>query len=172
MNSRKKLDRVYPVEIHQFFNFPPSIARVDTAFERLTDRLVMMFSGRQWFLFQGNRLIPNRSGRLIDLGLPADLERLDAASVWAFNGRAYLFADYRYWRMDLKEEKVEQNYPKSLYVWKGVPRSPDDSLQWAGDGANYFFKDKLVYILDSPQMQITEPAQDINKLWFANVCPS
>lgn len=170
MNSRKMLDRVYPVKIHKFFNFPPQIQRVDAAFERLTDHLAMMFSGRQWFMFRGNRLEPNRFGQLIDLGLPYDLQRIDAASVWAYNGRVYLFAGDRYWRMDLKEEKVEQDYPRSLHVWKGVPESPDDSLQWAGDGVNYFFKDKHVYIIDNPRMEVVAPPQPINRLWFSSVC--
>ncbi len=48
----------------------------------------------------GNRFEPENSGFLTDLGLPAGLDRLDAAFVWGKNDKTYFFRKNLYWKFD------------------------------------------------------------------------
>lgn len=65
------------------------------------------------------------------------VERVEAAFVWAHNGKTYLFSMGEFWKFDegRKEEgrKPEGGYPKDAALWRGVPTDPDDIISW-GEG--------------------------------------
>ena len=158
------------MEIRNFFDFPPDVTQVDSGFERPSDRKVMFFVGKKYYLFRGNRFEPGYPRPLTDLGLPDNLERIDSAMIWGHSGKAYLFADDRYWKLDTKFNQVQNDYPRVLRVWEGVPSNMDSALLWSGNGVNYFFKGQHFYTLDNEKMQIKQKAQTIADFWFPNVC--
>ncbi len=59
-----------------------------------------VWTGNQFLVHDGNRFEPENSGFLTDLGLPAGLDRLDAALVWGKNDKTYFFRKNLYWKFD------------------------------------------------------------------------
>lgn len=70
-------------------------------------------------------------------GQPVD--KVEAAFIWAHNGKTYLFSDGEFWRFDesQKRERVniqpEPGYPRDNSLWAGVPSHMDDIISW-GEG--------------------------------------
>ena len=68
------------------------------------------------------------------------LNRVDAAFVWAHNGKTYLFGGGEFWRFDESSgsqqggiRPQEPGYPKDATLWRGVPTHVDDIISW-GEG--------------------------------------
>lgn len=74
-------------------------------------------------------------------GKPVD--RVDAAFIWAHNGKTYLFSGGEFWRFDegSKDDKgirqPEHDYPRANSLWEGVPSHMDDVISW-GEGKTVF----------------------------------
>lgn len=70
-------------------------------------------------------------------GQPVD--KVEAAFIWAHNGKTYLFSHGEFWRFDesQKREQVyiqpEPGYPRDNSLWAGVPSDMDDIISW-GEG--------------------------------------
>lgn len=70
-------------------------------------------------------------------GVPVD--RVDAAFIWAHNGKTYLFSGGHFWRFDenQKDERAsmqpDPGYPRNNNLWTGVPSHMDDVISW-GEG--------------------------------------
>lgn len=73
------------------------------------------------------------SGELVD--------RVEAAFIWAHNGKTYLFSGGEFWRFDESRKRVQPNiqpepgYPRENNVWTGVPSHMDDVTTWGGGNA-------------------------------------
>lgn len=122
-----------PIPISQYFiGFPSDIDHVDAVYERRTDQMIMFFVGKQYWLFNSNQY---HSGPipLTYIGLPEQIEKVDAVTNWGHNGRAYLFTGPVYWRMDAEEKRVQEDYPRDISVWKGVPVHLDAAFTWTFD---------------------------------------
>lgn len=67
-------------------------------------------------------------------GKPVD--RVDAAFIWAHNGKTYLFSGGEFWRFDESKKddretrQPEQDYPRDNSLWAGVPAHMDDVISW------------------------------------------
>ena len=61
-------------------------------------------TGRQYYVCKGNSELINQ-GPLEKLGLPRELERLDAAFVWGHNSKTYFMAGTAYWRCVIQIQK-------------------------------------------------------------------
>lgn len=73
-------------------------------------------------------------------GLPAHVNRVDAAFIWPGNGRTYLFSGEDYYRYDERAEKIDYGYPRKIEgPWKGIPANVDAVFVWRNK-ATYFFK--------------------------------
>lgn len=55
-------------------------------------------SGKMLYLFDTYDLVQGYPKRLVDLGLPESLEKLDAAMVWGHNGKTYFYSGTMYWK--------------------------------------------------------------------------
>lgn len=73
----------------------------------------------------------SRSGALV--------EKVEAAFIWAHNGKTYLFSGGEFWRFDesrTSEQGISQpdaEYPRDNSLWVGVPTHMDDIISW-GEG--------------------------------------
>lgn len=127
--------------------------------------------GKRYWLYSGNYPLAGYPKPLHHLGLPYDLEKIDAAMVWGHTGRTYLFSGKNYWLLDEKNERVEPDYPRDISVWRGVPYYLDSAFQWHRNGITYFFKGNLFWRFDNRKMKITKDSpQNINEFWFNSIC--
>lgn len=84
-------------------------------------------------------------------GVPVD--RVEAAFVWAHNGKTYLFSGGEFWRFDETrkgEERVRQpdpDYPRDMSLWAGVPSQVDDVISWGGGKAGIWMTFKTTGVM-------------------------
>lgn len=155
--------RGYPVLIERMWHgLPTNLTHVDAVYERPDNRIVF-FIGRRYYVFIGNQVDPRSAGGhpLTDLGLPADLPRIDAALVWGHNGRTFLFSGSLYWRLDEELQRVELDYPRSIEMWRGVGQSIDAAFQWK-DGYTYFFRGKGFWRFNDLRMRVDHERQTLS----------
>ncbi|KAF2351043.1 Peptidase M10 metallopeptidase [Trinorchestia longiramus] len=158
-----------PVELSRFwYCLPSNVSRIDAVYERPAQDTIVFFSGRHYFVCRGNDQLVE-SGFLKRLGLPADLERLDAAFVWGHNTRTYFMANTMYWRFDESVKHVELDYPRDMMMWKGVPYGSIDAA-FKLNGTTYFFKDKMFYEFDDLRMKV-RPRSPLMSAPFWMGCP-
>lgn len=55
-------------------------------------------TGKELYLFDSQYLVRGYPKPLDELGLPASLEKLDAAMVWGHNGKTYFYSGTMYWK--------------------------------------------------------------------------
>lgn len=91
------MDPSYPAEIIRLFNLPSDIDHVDAVYER-PDKMIVFFIGKKYYVFDANKLKPGYPKPLTNLGLPANLEKIDGAMIWGHNNRTYFFSGTMYWR--------------------------------------------------------------------------
>ena len=84
-----------PVEVSAFwYGLPADLDRVDAVYER-PDHKIVFFSGKSYYLLAGNSQLEEGPLPLTRLGLPASLEKVDAAFRWGWNDKTYIFAGER-----------------------------------------------------------------------------
>ncbi|KAK5850778.1 hypothetical protein PBY51_001625 [Eleginops maclovinus] len=146
-----------PALITNFWmGLPAGTNKVDAVYERKSDNGIIFFIGPQYWVFKDNVALTGYPRPLSDWGMKtisgASVERVDAAFIWAHNGKTYLFSDGEFWRFDESREgqkvtrQPEQGYPRENHLWVGVPADMDDIISW-GEGDTYFFKDNLYWVL-------------------------
>ncbi|KAL1451387.1 hypothetical protein WDU94_005768 [Cyamophila willieti] len=126
-------------------------------------------TGRQYFVFDGARLLPGYPQPLSALGLPDSLDHIDGAMVWGHNSQAYLFSGSQYWKLDDETGQVEPDYPRDMATWRGVEYNIDDVFQW-NDGATYFFKGKGYWKFNDKRMRVETPKQSPSAQFWMR-CP-
>lgn len=88
--------------------------------------------GDRYWELSGNTLVtgfPLEGRPLTALGLPSEVDHIDAAFVWGYNGRIYLVSGYAYWKMEFDGRTVVQHdYPRDMSLWAGVPIPLDDAV--------------------------------------------
>ncbi|XP_060951086.1 matrix metalloproteinase-17 [Limanda limanda] len=146
-----------PAQIKNFWmGLPPGTNKVDAVYERKSDSRIIFFIGSQYWVFKDTEAMSGYPRPLSDWGMKtksgALVDRVDAAFIWAHNGKTYLFSQGEFWRFDesRKDEQGTTNpdpgYPKETSLWEGVPSDIDDIISW-GEGDAYFFKDNLYWVL-------------------------
>lgn len=151
--GEKGLMEGYPAEITRLFKeLPHNLTHVDAVYER-PDNKIVFFIGKQYYLFSGNRLERGYPRPLTDLGLPSQLDKINAAMVWGHNGQTYFYSGNMYWRFDEDSAKVELDYPRDMSMWKGIDPDIDAVFQWK-DGKTYFFKGKKFWKFNDQYMRV------------------
>ncbi|KAL0180117.1 hypothetical protein M9458_025559, partial [Cirrhinus mrigala] len=121
----------HPALIKNFWiGLPPGTNKIDAVYERKTDSRIIFFIGSQYWVFKDTVAVSGYPRPLSDWGLVSQdgskVTRVDAAFIWAHNGKTYIFSGGEFWSPDA-------DYPRSTSLWKGVPSNPDDVITW-GDG--------------------------------------
>ncbi|XP_034427203.1 matrix metalloproteinase-17 [Hippoglossus hippoglossus] len=144
-----------PAQIKNFWiGLPPGTNKVDAVYERKSDSRIIFFIGSQYWVFKDTNAMSGYPRPLSDWGMKtksgAMVDRVDAAFIWAHNGKTYLFSRGEFWRFDESRRGEQVNpdpgYPKETSLWEGVPSDIDDIITW-GEGDAYFFKDNLYWVL-------------------------
>lgn len=157
------------VKIYNFwYGLPDNLTKIDAIYERPQDHKIVIFIGRQYWVFNSNEPEPGYPQPLTNLGLPADVDSIDAAMVWGHNGKTYFFKDTFYWRFDEAAGKVELDYPRDISVWHGVPYSLDSAFQYGG--ITYFFKERQFWRFDDRMMRVHSRVPSLSAVkWMG--CP-
>ncbi|KAJ7984490.1 hypothetical protein DPEC_G00355360 [Dallia pectoralis] len=144
-----------PALITNFWKgLPTGTNQIDAVYERKSDNRIIFFIGPQYWVFKDTMALPGYPRPLTEWGMTSKdgraVQRVDAAFVWAHNGKTYLFSVGEFWRFDEGNtedgRKLEGGYPRDAALWKGVPTQPDDIISW-GEGDAYFFKDNVYWVL-------------------------
>jgi matrix metalloproteinase-16 (membrane-inserted) len=57
-----------------------------------------LLPGKLYYVMNANALAPGYPKPLTHLGLPADLEKIDAALIWGHNNRTFFYSGALYWK--------------------------------------------------------------------------
>ncbi|XP_068212554.1 stromelysin-3-like [Palaemon carinicauda] len=156
-------ERGAPHGVHRYFiGLPKDVNRIDAAFENKRNNIVLI-SGTRYYELDGNlRLV--KSDQLLSLGVNAT--RLNAAMMWGYNGRVYLFSGDSYWRLDY-EDRAELDYPRDTGVWRDLPVNYTGALTFRAK--TYFFSGKMFWTFNATGMRLEDPLL-IGPYWFG--CPN
>ncbi|KAI0241933.1 Matrix metalloproteinase-14 [Lamellibrachia satsuma] len=160
----------YPVEFNRFwYGLPDNFDKVDALYERSADGKIVFFSGRKYWIFDGNHPAPgfSREGRPItELGIPDDIDHIDAAFVWGYNQKTYFISGDMYWRYNEDTGSVEDDYPRDMSMWSGVPVPVSAAFQY-WDGFTYFFHGEQYWQFKDSRMQVRSGyPQPIGSKWL------
>ncbi|XP_038107614.1 matrix metalloproteinase-2 isoform X2 [Culex quinquefasciatus] len=137
-----------------FYGLPRDFERIDSVYENKHHKIVF-FVGKQYYVFNSRHPEPGYPKPLTALGLPESIERIDAALVWSYNNRTYLYSGRLYWRFDEDANHVELDYPRDMSMWKGVGYNIDSAFQYR-DGKTYFFKGKGYWRFNDLRMSVDQ----------------
>lgn len=145
-----------PSIIHDFwYRFPEDVERIDAAFEHPTDRRIFFFSGKRYWIYNGNSLAnghPTNGKPITDFGIPEDIQKIDAVFVWGFNKRIYLVSKDMYWKFKESDNQIEPDYPRDMSIWKNVPIPIDTAFKFQDN--TYFFKGDKMYKFYDMKMRV------------------
>lgn len=81
-----------PVELTAFwYGLPANVDKVDAVYER-PDHKIVFFAGKYFYVLAGNSQLEQGPTPLSYLGLPPDLDHIDAAMTWGYNGKTFFFS--------------------------------------------------------------------------------
>ena len=84
--------RADPVELTAFwYGLPANVDKVDAVYER-PDHKIVFFAGKYFYVLAGNSQLEQGPTPLFYLGLPDDLDHVDAAMTWGYNGKTFFFS--------------------------------------------------------------------------------
>ncbi|TKS89885.1 Matrix metalloproteinase-17 [Collichthys lucidus] len=146
-----------PALIKNFWiGLPPGTNKVDAVYERRSDSSIIFFIGPQYWIFKDTVAMSGYPRPLSEWGMRSKsgalVEKVEAAFIWAHNGKTYLFSGGEFWRFDESRtsrqgiSQPDAEYPRDNSLWVGVPTHMDDIISW-GEGDAYFFKDNHYWVL-------------------------
>lgn len=81
-----------PVELTAFwYGLPANVDKVDAVYER-PDHKIVFFAGKYFYVLAGNSQLEQGPTPLSFLGLPDNLDHIDAAMTWGYNGKTFFFS--------------------------------------------------------------------------------
>ena len=95
-----------PVELTAFwYGLPANVKKIDAVYER-PDHRIVFFAGPYFYVLAGNSQLEQGPTPLSYLGLPEDLDHVDAAMTWGYNGKTFFFSGKH-----SQCESLKKNYP-------------------------------------------------------------
>lgn len=107
----------------------------------VSECITSFHTGSQYWVFKDTMVVAGYPRPLSDWGLishdGSEVKRVDAAFIWAHNGKTYIFSGGEFWRfsegLESGRRRPDADYPRNSSLWKGAPSIPDDIITW-GDG--------------------------------------
>ncbi|CAM4716726.1 unnamed protein product [Leuciscus chuanchicus] len=110
--------------------WPALPATINSAFEEPLTKKIYFFADKQFWVYSANEVLGPR--KIEKLGLPSDLGRVEG-SVQRTNGKVLLFNGNQFWRLDVKAQMIDKNYPRITdSVFGGVPIDSHDVFLYKG----------------------------------------
>ncbi|NP_001032959.1 matrix metalloproteinase-9 precursor [Takifugu rubripes] len=125
--------------------WPQLPAVIDTAFEDTVTKKIYFFSGTKFWVYTGQNVMGPRS--IEKLGLPPSIQKVEGA-LQRGKDKVLLFSGDSYWRLNIKDQKMDKGYPKYTDVaFGGVPYKAHDVFQYKGN--SYFCQDRSYWRMNS-----------------------
>ncbi|CAK9292975.1 unnamed protein product [Gordionus sp. m RMFG-2023] len=125
-----------------------------------------LFKGKKYWRFSANKMLDIGYPKIINKGFPGLPDDLDAAFVWSGNGMTYFIKGNQYWRYaGTSFDRVDNGYPKQLFIWEGLPVKIDDAMRWK-NGKTYFFSGHDYYRFNDEQFKIDKTFPRSAPLWW------
>ncbi|KAJ8017198.1 hypothetical protein DPEC_G00015320 [Dallia pectoralis] len=125
--------------------WPALPAVINTAFQDLVTKKMYFFSGTRFWVYTGQSVLGPRS--IEKLGLPASVEKVEG-SLQRGKGKVLLFSAESFWRMEVKDQKMDTGYPRFTdVIFGGVPNAPHDVFSFRGH--MYFCQDRFYWRMTS-----------------------
>ncbi|XP_015271990.1 PREDICTED: matrix metalloproteinase-9 [Gekko japonicus] len=136
-----------PLRIQDTWPALPDV--VDAAFQDKLTKKLFFFSGQRFWVYQGTRVLGPRS--IEKLGISRDVPKIFGV-LQKGRGKALLFHEDKYWRLDAKAERVDQGYPKRTDdVFSGVPLDSQNIFLY--QGKYHFCRNPFCWRM-TPQYQV------------------
>ncbi|XP_063003578.1 matrix metalloproteinase-9 [Elgaria multicarinata webbii] len=117
-----------PLRIQDAWPALPDV--IDAALQDSLTKKTFFFSGQRFWVYQGTRVLGPRS--IEKLGLGRDVPKIVGA-LQRKGGKALLFSGEQFWRLDVKTERVDRNYPRDTdSVFPGVPLDSQNIFEYKG----------------------------------------
>ncbi|XP_055384656.1 matrix metalloproteinase-2-like [Condylostylus longicornis] len=159
-----------PFHIYDIWRFPvnETLSNINAVYQN-KEKKTIFFVGNKYYSFDGSYLEEGYPKLLSNLGLPNELERIDAAFIWGHNNSTYLYSGVLYWVFNEDEKKVEIYYPRDMTEWAGIGYHIKAALAYK-NGKTYFFKNNYFYEFNDKRMQVAHLRPKKTALrWFK--CP-
>ncbi|XP_040590704.1 stromelysin-1 isoform X1 [Mesocricetus auratus] len=145
-------------------SFWPSLpSSMDAAYEVTSRDTVFIFKGNQFWAVRGHEEQAGYPKSIQTLGLPATVERIDAAVSDKEKKKTYFFVDDKYWRFDEKKQSMEPGFPREIAVdFPGVDSKVDAVFE--AFGFFYFFSGSSQLEFDPNAKKVTHVLQ--SNSWF------
>lgn len=145
--------------------WPDLPAKIDAAYENPEEKTVF-FAGNEIWIYRADQLETGYPKRLSSLGLPTDLQQIDAAFNFRKNRKTYLFAGDKFWRYDETSKTMDSGFPKLIAdSWNGIPDGIDSAFSLNGIDYSYFFKGNHYFKLEDSSLKIVKLGE-ITKDWL------
>ncbi|XP_043544065.1 matrix metalloproteinase-16-like isoform X2 [Chiloscyllium plagiosum] len=163
VRNNKVLDG-YPMQIAYFWRGLPS--NIDAVYERPDGKFVF-FKGSKYWVFKEATLELGYPQNVVELGSGVPSQGIDTAVWWEEVGKTYFFKGDRYWRYNEETHVVDNGYPKSISIWKGIPKSPQGAFVSKESGYTFFYKGKEYWKFNNHKLRV-EPnyPRSILKEWM------
>ena len=140
----------YPKNISYIWEGLPD--KVDASFTWKNGKSYF-FSGSNYWRFSDRKPDPGYP-KPIEKGFDGIPDNVDAAFVWSGNEKIYFFKGSQYWKFDPEARPpVDEDYPRPVTNWEGIPEFIDDALQY-DNGYTYFFKQGEYYRFDDMRFKV------------------
>uniref|UniRef100_A0A3Q4GU76 72 kDa type IV collagenase n=1 Tax=Neolamprologus brichardi TaxID=32507 RepID=A0A3Q4GU76_NEOBR len=145
--------------------WPDLPAKIDAAYENPEEKTVF-FAGNEIWMYRADQLETGYPKRLSSLGLPTDLQQIDAAFNFRKNRKTYFFAGDKFWRYDETSKTMDSGFPKLIAdSWNGIPDGIDSAFSLNGIDYSYFFKGNHYFKLEDSSLKIVKLGE-ITKDWL------
>ncbi|XP_060643056.2 matrix metalloproteinase-17-like [Anolis sagrei] len=151
LTQSRHLTSLRPALITGFWRgLPPSLRKVDAAYERHTDHRILFFSGPLYWVFKDNGVEEAYPRPVTDFGLPQG--GIDGAFSWPPDRKTYFFKGDLHWSYDEATGHMEEGFPFHITPWEQFSTSIDAVLS-ENDGTLYVFKGKEYWKFDQDTLQ-------------------
>lgn len=160
-NEDTTAETMKSVKINSFWkSLPKKLNKIDAIYQNPNDGKVIMFIGKQFWVFRGTQLESGYPKSLTRMRLPYNLKKIDAAFIWSQNRQPYLFHESTYWRLNANTMRVVRGYPRSIRNWKGVPSNVNAAVQL--NTTTYFFRGINYWTYDEKRRSVTSRIPSIS----------